>query len=228
MKTLSIFVDESGDFGKYEHPSPYYLLTLVLHDQSIPISNKLYSLDTKLNNYYPNTSKTVVHAGPIIRNEEIFRQIDLSGRKHIFNAMFAFAMSIELKYTTIAVNKKEDDSNPFWLETKLVKGLITFINNHLDYFLSYDKIIIYYDDGQKEINRILNSVFLSHFNSVEFRKVKPYNYRLFQVADLCCTLELLNLKKEAHSFSKSEEIFFENYRRFNKNYYKSIKRKKLE
>ena len=34
MRSLSIFVDESGDFGKTDNKNPYYLLTLVLHDQS--------------------------------------------------------------------------------------------------------------------------------------------------------------------------------------------------
>ncbi len=227
MKTLSIFIDESGDFGKYEHHAPYYLLTLVLHDQNIPISNKLYSLDTKLNHYYPDETRTVVHAGPIIRNEEIFRQLNLAERRHIFNALFAFSTSIDIKYSTISVNKKDNDDTPFWLQTKLVKGLTKVIKEHLDYFLSFDKIIVYYDGGQKEINGILNSVFQTHFNSVEFRQVKPYDYRLFQVADLFCTLELLQLKKQANSISKSELIFFENMRNFSKNYYKSIKRKKI-
>ena len=38
MKKLSIFVDESGDFGEYSPHSPYYIITMVLHDQSKDIS----------------------------------------------------------------------------------------------------------------------------------------------------------------------------------------------
>ena len=37
-KTLSIFIDESGDFGKYDFHSPNYYVAMVLHDQSIDIS----------------------------------------------------------------------------------------------------------------------------------------------------------------------------------------------
>lgn len=228
MKTLSIFVDESGDFGKYESHAPYYLLTLVLHDQSIPLKQQLNSLDTHLEHYYPGEQKTVVHAGPIIRKEEVFKLLDLDERRHIFNAMFSFCNAVTFSYKTISVNKKEDDFTPFWLHTKLVKSLTQFINNNLEYFLSFDKIIIYYDGGQKEINTILNSVFQSHFNSVEFRQVKPYDYRLFQVADLFCTLELLNLKRISNTFSKSETVFFQNTRNFYKNYYKKIKKKELK
>ena len=31
IKTLSIFVDESGDFVEFEKHSPYYLITMIYH-----------------------------------------------------------------------------------------------------------------------------------------------------------------------------------------------------
>ncbi|MBE5763941.1 MAG: DUF3800 domain-containing protein [Clostridiales bacterium] len=34
MKELSIFVDESGDFDIESKHSPYYIFSLVFHDQS--------------------------------------------------------------------------------------------------------------------------------------------------------------------------------------------------
>ena len=34
-RIMSIFIDESGDFGPYEQHSPYYQVAMVLHDQSI-------------------------------------------------------------------------------------------------------------------------------------------------------------------------------------------------
>ena len=33
MKELSIFVDESGDFGEYEKHAPYYIVTMVFHSK---------------------------------------------------------------------------------------------------------------------------------------------------------------------------------------------------
>lgn len=41
MHELGIFIDESGDFGPYEAHAPYYLIALVLHDQSRSISEEL-------------------------------------------------------------------------------------------------------------------------------------------------------------------------------------------
>ncbi|MBR6581956.1 MAG: hypothetical protein IKK66_11760 [Ruminococcus sp.] len=45
MKELSIFVDESGDFGEYEKHAPYYIVTMVFHDQRVDISEHLHKLD---------------------------------------------------------------------------------------------------------------------------------------------------------------------------------------
>ena len=41
MKELSVFVDESGDFGEFESHAPYYIISLVLHDQKIDIHESL-------------------------------------------------------------------------------------------------------------------------------------------------------------------------------------------
>ena len=33
MNELSIFFDESGDFGEYDYRSPYYIIAMVFHKQ---------------------------------------------------------------------------------------------------------------------------------------------------------------------------------------------------
>ena len=43
MQVLSVFVDESGDFGEYEKHAPYYIVSMVFHDQSIDISPNIKS-----------------------------------------------------------------------------------------------------------------------------------------------------------------------------------------
>ena len=37
-RILSVFVDESGDFGEVKDRSSYYLVTLVFHDQPFDIT----------------------------------------------------------------------------------------------------------------------------------------------------------------------------------------------
>ena len=48
MKELSIFVDESGDFGVYDYHAPFYIISMVLHDQAVNIVDDLKILEMNL------------------------------------------------------------------------------------------------------------------------------------------------------------------------------------
>ena len=52
------------------------------------------------------------------------------------------------------------------------------------------------------------------------------DYKLFQIADLICTIELPAEKAETNSLTNSELDFFDNIRDL-KNYLKHLKRKSL-
>ncbi|WP_303165935.1 hypothetical protein [Phascolarctobacterium sp.] len=92
-------------------------------------------------------------------------------------------------------------------------------------FLHFDNVKIYYDNGQVEVNKILSSVFNALLPKVEFRKVVPSQYKLFQVADLLCTMYLIQLKLESNFLSRSEIYFFGNERDLKKNYLKPLSKK---
>lgn len=66
---------------------------------------------------------------------------------------------------------------------KLSKQISVFIREHYDFLLSFDLVKIYYDNGQVELNKVLSTLFNAFLPRVEFRKVKPSDYRLFQVAE---------------------------------------------
>ena len=89
------------------------------------------------------------------------------------------------------------------------------------------KFIIYYDNGQKPLKRILNIIFSSRFTDVEVRKVSPIDYKLFQVADLICTLEHINVKIELGLFSKSEKEFFTKAHDFKRDYWRKIDKQRI-
>ncbi len=63
-------------------------------------------------------------------------------------------------------------------------------------YLAFDIIKMYYDNGQAEVSKILSSVSNALFPKPVFRKVMLSKYKLFQAADLLCTLELVMLKLE--------------------------------
>lgn len=88
----------------------------------------------------------------------------------------------------------------------------------MDYFLAFDRVIVYYDNGQSPVTELIGAVCGSVFFEPDYRKVIPSDYRLFQSADLLCTLELAGIKADAGKLSRSEEIFFESWRKLKKNY----------
>ena len=47
-KILSVFIDESVDFGPFEAHSPYYLVSMILHNQNTDITENIKSFDSHL------------------------------------------------------------------------------------------------------------------------------------------------------------------------------------
>lgn len=47
-KVLSVFIDESGDFGTYDFRTPLYLVAMVLHNQDVDISKNIDVLENHL------------------------------------------------------------------------------------------------------------------------------------------------------------------------------------
>ena len=85
-KILSVFIDESGDFGKYDPKSPYYYVSMVLHDQSVDISSEIDRLEQRVTNFgFPHHA---IHVGPIIRREKQYENELMENRKSLFNALF--------------------------------------------------------------------------------------------------------------------------------------------
>ena len=101
----------------------------------------------------------------------------------------------------------------------MARDLSQFIKDNLTYFQNFNNIILYYDNGQHELNRILNTVFATQLVDYDVRKVIPNEYRLFQAADLICTLELLRVKTEYQDLSNSEKRIFHSKRELKKDFF---------
>ena len=101
------------------------------------------------------------------------------------------------------------------------------LQSHLEYWSSFDKIIVYYDNGQTQLTRIITSVFNTLFSNVEMRRVRPVDYKLFQVADLICTLDHIKAKIDIGQFSNSEAEFFSSRHEFKKDYWRKLNAQRL-
>lgn len=222
-KSLSVFIDESGDFGRFDKEAPYYLVTMLFHDQRNSIKAEMERLDNSLLQkgfIHPHH----LHTGPLIRREEIYRYMDIDLRRHIFNTFMIFARHIEFTYKTFIIPKEENDKTALGLIKNLSMEIKDFLSEKEDGWGRFDEFIVYYDNGQMQLTRILASAFSD--SRTKFKMIKPAQYRLFQVADLITTLELTELKHQNGRNSKSELLFFRSMRDFYKNFYRHIIKKK--
>lgn len=232
MSELSIFVDEVGSFKGFDPFGSYYALTLLFHDQSSPIRNELQKLDESLKSTRYRQG-LALHASPMIRREEDYSHQSIDERRQQFSRLFTFTRRCPISYKHFLFRQREvvdrsDGDVAMKLLPRLSRELSLFMRDNLDYFLSYDRIIAYYDNGQTEISEILTTVFNALLFEIEFRKVLPSEYRLFQVADLICTLEILRAKREDNALTKSERAFFYKPQELKKNYLVPLEKKRFD
>lgn len=225
MKELSIFIDESGDFGQTVNQSPYYIVSLVFHNQSDDISENVIRLKRWLTEL--NFNDEYIHTHPIIRKEYPYNNMTLDERRKILNKMLRFTMGCPIKYFNIIVNKREC-SNRHSLSANIAKQLSHFVDNNVNYFNSFERIVVYYDNGQNELSYILNAILNSKLSLVEFKNASPKVYQLLQVADFICSVELLKQKKTNNLLTNSEMKFFYKPQELQKNFIKSVEKKKFD
>ena len=135
-----------------------------------------------------------------------------------------FTMGLPIKYKTLIFIKKEFNNDILKLERRMIRELYGFFTENYEMFKDY-KIILYYDNGQHHITRVLNNSLAIMGLDYDFKKeVHPYSYRLFQVADFISTVRLLELKQNYKELSKSELKFIDS-KHLKKNYLKVIKKR---
>jgi len=224
MKELSIFVDESGDYGEFRIHSPYYIVTLVFHDQSLSILSGVKALDQAID--FLDLPNKTIHLGPLIRREKEYKNYSRDIRIKAFRRLFAFACKTPFTYQTFVLDKRQITDRLEW-NMRLTKEIGSFIKEQISYFLDFDEIKVYYDNGQRELTNVILTIMNTLLNNVEFKPAAPSNYKLLQIADLVCTLELISIKANAKDLSASELSFFESYRILKKNYLRIIKKKRF-
>ena len=147
MRELSIFVDESGDFGETKNNTDYYLVTFVFHEQSKDISSEIAKLDENLK--LLDKDIEYVHTGPIIRKEGIFKNYSLDERRRIIYKMLNFTIKCPVKYRTISIKRREA-LDKVQLSGKLGKAISQMLNEQSEFMSSFENVIVYYDNGQRE------------------------------------------------------------------------------
>ena len=224
--TLSIFVDESGNLSCTKDSSRFYIVSLVLHDQSNPIDGQVHELDTAFSAM--GLPSLCFHAGPLIRREDGYQYMSWELRSRIFAKMMAFARRTPFRYRCLCVDKRFTATEER-VATKVRAGLLALFSE-LPPVSGGGRIKIYYDCGQAALTNLIHAAMTDKFgDGWDFAQgVKPSRYRLFQLADLVCTVALLESKlAEGLPLTKSEDTFFGGPRNFRRNILKQLKRKRI-
>ena len=200
------------------------MVTLLFHDQKNDIATNVKKLEDSTKN--SGFDFEYIHTGPVIRREDVFSGLSIDERRKLLFKMLNFIVSSPIAYEMAVVNRKEAPDK-ISLSGKLGREISNVIGKHKAFFDGFDKIIVYYDNGQIELGAILNTVFSIHFSNVEFRKAEPQKYRLLQAADFICSMELLKIKKNENRLSKSEKQFFYKPQELKKTFFKAIDKKQL-
>ena len=219
-KVLTIYCDESGDLGGYEEKSPVYCLSLILLSSEDDATPYLREFHRRFHS--KNGGESPFHAGPIIRGEDLYRDLNRGERLELFDTAFDLALNSPIKIVDIRVKKEKGDT----LDT-LSKELTRYIFGKIDYFRSFDKIKFYYDNGQTQLKTMLMTIFNAYFLNFEMTLALQSEHPFMQIADLIATLSLLEYKVKESSLSTSENTFFGGRRMLKKTYLGIFKTKIL-
>lgn len=224
MRELSIFIDESGDIGS---GSKYYLLSLIFHDQSVDIDNWLTSYELSCTE--GDLPLHTFHFTPILRGHPPFDSLDFSTRKALLGRFRFFVEKLPFKYAMFPYEKRHfiDTED---LQRHMQFDISSFILDNFAFFQRYERIKIYYDNGQSIVSKsVRGAIDSTLFNgAIVYRDIKPSSYRLFQVADYVCGVELAALHFDRNEVGASEKRFFGAHKHFSQNYLKKLRRKRLQ
>lgn len=207
IKRLNIFIDESGDFGFVKGSSELYAVSFTIHESDNSITKELQYLNDRLNKL---KYSGMLHLAYLIAKRDDYASFDLEQRQKIFWTIFNFARKVPVKLKTIILDKRYMNSKSQLNKTISIE-VNRFINENKKFLDSFDKIVIYYDNGQETLATILDIIFATNERverRIEFDHTKK---RLFQVSDMLTFIDKLDYKFHNNmSFTKAEKYFFSN------------------
>lgn len=137
MKELSVFIDESGDFGQIKERPAYYLVTFVFHNQDDCIEEQVSKLEESICS--SEFDVEYIHTGPVIRREEVFARYSIDERRKLLYKMLNFVNKCPISYLTVIVDRREA-TDKIALSGKLAKAINRALSEHIEFFSDFGRI----------------------------------------------------------------------------------------
>ena len=204
-RRLNIFIDESGDFGFVDGSSELYEVSFTIHESEDSISNDLDYLNNRLKKAKYDG---MIHLADLVSKRGDYAHFNLEQRKSIFWSIFYFSKRVKVKIYTIIVDKRFKN-NRVQLNRELALEISKFFNSINEYMDEFEKVVVYYDNGQEALRAIIDTLLITK-NNVEHRIEFDYKEkRLFQVSDMLTVIDKMDYKrKNKMPFTKAEKYFF--------------------
>lgn len=217
-----MFVDESGS---QEGHSRYCLVTLVFHRQSLSVEDAIAGHEADLSRR--GLDDVASHMSPLMNGHDAYENYDMATRKMMLSAFEGFVRKLPFTYKTFAYKRSEVES-PERFTARFRRDLMLFLMGDLAFFQEFAAVKIYYDNGQPMVTEALHKAidYTISRQAVMYRAATQTDYRLSQVADYICTLELTDIKYKAGELTATDiKIFGEDYQAFKRNHLKHVRKK---
>lgn len=205
IKRLNIFIDESGDFGFADGSSELYGVSFTIHESNDSITNDLEYLNNRLKkaNY-----DGMIHLADLVAKRGDYSHFYLKQRKDIFWSIFYFSKRVKVKIHTIIVDKRFKN-NKSQLNRELAVEINNFFEVIKDYMNEFDKVVIYYDNGQEALGAIVDTLLITRSNVEHRIEFNHKEKRLFQVSDMLTFVDKIVYKHDHNmTLTKAEKYFF--------------------
>ena len=220
MASLSVFC---GEAGQQDMSAGYYLLTLVLHDQSD-------SLDPYVADYEAHVARNglpdiAFHMKDLLHGHGDYEDVGQSVRKKLLIHFNIFMQKAPIRYRTFVYASYDTDART--LSARMRRDIVNFVFDNLGWFQSFETVIIFYDDGQASVTRALHEAFdyLLGTGVANYRLISYQNRRLAQAADYFCSIELAALRYGRGEESSTYRKFYGLRGDFKRNFLKQARRK---
>lgn len=222
IKSLDIYIDESGNFDSYSKSNLIYSVAFVMVGLDNHNEKSLSIFRNKLS--YIIGGEHFIHTGNLVRKETPYEGMSVKERQDLFYILFLLAKNANYKVKCSLMEKKNADNEIYEKISDSIFDTISEMRSFLD---SYDSITVHYDNGQDFLKGVLLASFRINNKNVKFVKTLQEEEPFMQVADLYSYFELLKYKISNGFIGKNEERFFGMSKKIKSTYLKQLKDKYL-
>ena len=152
--------------------------------------------------------------------------LDPHMRKALLSRFNAFVRRLPIEYHTFSYSSY-DVGGVRELSARMRRDLVNFVYEHFEGFQSFDRVVVYYDEGQQAVMKALHEAFgyMLGDGAVEYRRLRYQDRRLSQVVDYLSSVELAAMRYDEGAESSTYRKFYGLRGDLKRNYLKQVRRK---